>query len=315
MQENKKFVVSRSWRKFGRQQAIGLLSLYKKIHWLEPEFHFNINEEVEQRWVNYVHNFIPKENLNLYNDNFFKEYAQLKNIPKERINKFDDWKWIYHILLYYYLYENGVTYILTYDDDILFNSKEITEITHNIENQIPFGIGEYNGFADKTMFKKLIPYFKQRKIDINYLFWACYPQNLAVNSGFLGTKTQFFENYDSINDIVDMFKLEKYEHKDELQWFEMFEILLQEQSFLVINNKSFYNHEFETLWVEQGYNIEWKDIDEFYPMKTKLEHYIHIHKYKSYYKDRLDQEQNRLDKLISEKKHIDKFYELDLENQ
>ena len=45
--------VARSWRTFGQQQTIGLLSLYKKIHWMNPVFHLNINEDVDDDCLEY----------------------------------------------------------------------------------------------------------------------------------------------------------------------------------------------------------------------------------------------------------------------
>lgn len=322
MEKNKQFIVSRSWRRFGKQQAVGLLSLYKKIHKLHPEFHFNINEKVEQEWVDFVHNFIPKEKLILYNDDFFKNYAKSKNINQDTINKFKEWKWIYHILIYYYLYEQNVDYILTYDDDILFNEKDIDEVIDCIQNKIPFGIGEYNGYSDKTLLGKLIIYFDKKGIDINQKYWLCEPQNLSINSGFLGMKVEFFDKYDSLNDILNFFPMKKYGYLNgpkeswskEKSFFNLFNYLLGEQSFLAINSKSFYNDIFRTLWVADGYNIEYKDIVEHnYPERTKVEHYLGYNKYQQTYKSRLDKEYWTFKWLISEKKDLDKFYELGID--
>lgn len=310
-QVKKPIAISRSWRTFGRQQAIGMLSLYKKIYMLDIEFHLNINGDIDQKWVDYVANFIPIEKIIFYKDDFFKEYAKLNKIDKKVINDFDKWKWIYHILLYHYLWkEKGFDYILTYDDDILFNSKEIPEIIDNLDNERPFGVSETNGWADKSMMGKLIIYFDKKGIDINYRFWGAWPHHVAINSGFLGMKMDFFEQYDSLSDIVNFFELKEYEHNDDFEWDALWKLLLQEQSFLVINQKSFYTHEFHSLQISDGYNLEWFDMDEFYPLRTKLEHYISTKKYTHFYRSRLDQEEERFNQLIEEGgRNIDRFYE------
>src|SRR6056300_1174047 len=132
-------IVARSWRRFGQQQTIGLLSLYKKIHWMNPVFHFNINEDIDNDCLEYLYNFILKENLYIYTDEFFDEYARQNGVDELVIQQFSKWKWIYNILLYYYIHsEIKISYILTYDDDILFNEKEIHEVLGLLENEIPF---------------------------------------------------------------------------------------------------------------------------------------------------------------------------------
>lgn len=301
--------VARSWRVFGQQQTIGLLSLYKKIHWMNPVFHLNINEDVDDDCLEYLYNFVPRENVYIYSDNFFDEYARLNEVDESLIQQFSKWKWIYHILLYYYLYsEIDIPYILTYDDDILFNEKEIHEVLGLLEKEIPFGIGEPNGFADKTMLGKLSIYF-QDKFDINYMFWSCWPQEFSINSGFMGIRTEFFNHYDSLIDICNLFNYEEYIHTDSPTFDSLFNKLLQEQSFLSINNKSFYNDEYVTLTPDDGYDIRWDEIDENYSNKTKVEHYVHTKKYTKIYQYRLKSELQRFDELLMEGKFVDKFYD------
>lgn len=301
--------VARSWRAFGQQQTIGLLSLYKKIHWMDPVFHFNINGSVDEDCLEFLYKFIPKENVYLYYDDFFNEYARTKRVDESLIKQFSNWKWIYHILLYYYLYsELDIPYILTYDDDILFNEKEIGEVTHLLENEIPFGVGESTAFADKTMMGKLSIYF-QDKFDINYMFWSCWPPEFSINSGFMGMRTDFFDNYDSLADICNLFTYEKYTHTDNPTFDSLFKNLLQEQSFLAINSKAFYHDDFVTLTPKDGYDIRWDIIDENYSNKTKLEHYVHTKKYTNTYKSRINVELRRFDELLIQNKFVDKFYE------
>jgi hypothetical protein len=313
----KPLYIGRSWRQFSKQQAIGILSFYKKIYMLDVEFHLNINEEIEQEWVDYVYNFIPEEKIIFYKDDFFKEYARKNKVEETIIDDFKKWKWIYHILLYHYLWkEREADYILTFDDDILFNSKEIPEIIGYLETKTPFGLSETNAWSDKSLMKKMIFYFDKKGMDIHDIFWKVSPQNVSINSGFLGMKMGFFEHYESLNDIIDFFTLEYFDPQSinyDILFDSLWNIFLQEQSFLVINQKVFYPNEFRTLQISDGYNIELHDMvnDEFYPLRTKLEHYLSHAKHELIYEQRILQESRYLNRLIEMGGHnIENFYNI-----
>jgi hypothetical protein len=328
----KPLYISRSWREFDKQQAIGILSFYKKIYMLDVEFHLNINGEINQQWLDYVYNFIPVEKIILYKDDFLKDYARKNKIKETIIDDFEKWKWIYHILLYHYLWkERESDYILTFDDDILFNSKEISEIIRYLETRTPFGLSETNAWSDKSSMKKMIFYFDKKGIDVHDIFWKVSPQNVSINSGFLGMKMDFFENYDSLNDIVNFFTLDYFNPpitswNDISSWNDsygilfdsLWNILLQEQSFLVINQKVFYPTEFRTLQISDGYNIELHDMvnDEFYPLRTKLEHYLSNAKHELVYKQRIMQEKSYIDRLIElGGNNIENFYKVTINSK
>lgn len=300
-------IFSRSWREFKKNQAVGLLSLYKKVYQHNPIFHFNINGYVSNKWLEFVYDFIPKESITLYNDDFFDEYAIDNGVDVELIKQFPTWKWIYHILLYHYLYyEKNINHITTYDDDILFNESDIDYIVELIKTKKSFGIGEINIFSDKTLLGALSIYFKDR-YDINYLYWKVFPQYYSINSGFMGFDPSFFDKYESLNNICNFFNYEHFSHMD-INFDNLFNKLIQEQSFLAINAKCF-NNEFITLEKKNGYNINWNDIDDDYPSKTKIEHYISSAKYENVYKNRVREEFKRFREMINQGLDISKFYE------
>lgn len=306
-------IFARSWKTFERTQAIGLLSLYKKCYWFKPKFYLNINGKVEQEWLDFIYYFVPPEDIILYSDNFFKKYAKIKNVSEKTIDNFDNWKWIYHILLYYYLYnEKGITYLTTYDDDILFNQSKIDEALGCMNTETPFAIGELTIWCDKSVFGKICTYF-QHKHDINYMYWSCSHSHLGLNSGFMGFNNSIFREYSSLEDVCNFFTFKPYTHFEPtddkaLNFQNLFNGLLLEQSFLGVNNKAFSSRKHITLTSEEGYIIDYDRIDENYKNISKIEHYIGMKKYKNFYFDRLDEEYERLKVLKQNNLGIEHFY-------
>jgi hypothetical protein len=311
-------IVSRSWREFNKNQAIGLLSLYKKIWWIKPKFHLNINGYVDINWLNFVYEFVPKDNIFLYNDDFLKNYAISSGVDSTIVEKFSQWKWIYHILLYHYLWSvKGYNYIVTYDDDILFNEKPIDEIIGCINEKVPFAIGESQIFSDKPMFGRICNYFGD-SYDINIFFWFCTNQDVSCNSGFMGVDNTIFARYKTLNDICSMFSYIPYKHRELLHYEDFhsfknfFHGLLEEQSFLSINNKAFNPTTFITLREKDGYLIEYSEIKEGYSEKSKVEHYLGLKKYENLYESRVNMEFERLRILRLNNLGVEHFYDRDV---
>jgi hypothetical protein len=308
-------VVARSWRTFGKQQAVGLLSLYKKIWFLKPQFHLVINGEIDDRWVVFVNTFIEyKDALTFYTTNQMDKYSREEGVEKDIVDKFSDWKWIYHIILYHYLYNKlDIGYLLTYDDDILFNNNPVDEVVGLLHNKVPFAIGDQTAtFCDKALFGKLCIFFKD-DFDLNLNYWLCYNQTAGLNSGFMGLDLSFFSRFVSLGDICSMFSFKEYKHSEPVAGLDMagfqymFEGLLEEQSFLCVNNKAFSNQTHITLTHEDGYDIRYYEIDENYSNSSKIEHYIGYLKYSDTYKERIIKEFNALRNVLRRRVHISKF--------
>lgn len=312
---NSKLIVARSWRNFELQQAIGLLNLYKKTWWIDIEYHLNINGNIDDRVIEHVYKFIPENSLIIYKDSFFKEYIREIGVEKKYIDLVDNWKWIYHLILYYYLYkEKNVNYLLTYDDDILFNERNIDEVIGCLKQQIPFAIGEKLGYSDKSLLGKLAIYFGT-EFDINSAYWAKPSQHLSSNSGFMGLNNTIWSNFSSINDIFSLFPFEPFSY-DNLYQFKTekdkflysYHNLLPEQSFLSICNRAF-SQQHIVFDESTGYDIDFDKITTRYD--SKIEHYIGVRKFENLYKERLKEEISLFRNLLFSKKHISQIYNPD----
>ena len=103
----KDFIVARSWRTFGKQQIVALSEICRLItihigYLGKAEIHLNINnsnKELQEK----VRKIVP-ESISL----FFYENEELENYVRDfgfepDIEKFKEWEWIYHIILYHKL--------------------------------------------------------------------------------------------------------------------------------------------------------------------------------------------------------------------
>jgi hypothetical protein len=301
-------VVSRSWREFDKQQAIGLLSLYKKIWYLNPKFHFVINGNISDTWIKFVSHFLDINDITFYTEGEMDKFCLKNGVSVDIVSKFKNWKWIYHIVLYHYLNSvKNVEYLLTYDDDILFNDNNIGEVLYLLDNKTPFAIGETSVVSDKCMLGKLSIYFDKLNVDINSSYWRCYSSDLASNSGFMGLNNSIWNTFTSVGDIYNMFSYIPYTHDLSLLSFDYaFSGLLPEQSFLSVMNRSFSNRTHIVLREDDGYYLKFDmSVDEY--SNSKIEHYLGITKYQEKYFNRIAKEFDALRHLFRNNLHISEF--------
>jgi hypothetical protein len=211
------FIVARSWRTFGKQQLVAVTEICKLIkqqqHYIErAEIHLNINEpnhEIQEL----AYNLLP-EGVSL----FFYDNAELENYVKNYgiepdLEKYGEWSWIYHVLLHHKLYtEREIDYILTYDDDILFNDYDFSDIVHFVTTKIPFSIADQFADADKPMMGKLVEKFGNEIFE-NY--YRCHGNNYAGNSGFMGFNNSTMSLFASKEDfkwLIDSFIYKRWDH-------------------------------------------------------------------------------------------------------
>jgi|GEM_PF-4134365 len=283
-------VVARSWRVFGKQQFVAIKELCDKLSKLiRLEFHININEETDEILLKILTNYVNRRgcSLKIYKDLFFDEYAESKGIDSRKIEQFKEWKWIYHLLLYQFLYEKqGVDYLLSYDDDILFNDQNIADVEHYVLRKIPFAIADQYVDGDKCMMGKLCVHFGAW---INDEYYSNFGNEFSSNSGFLGINNDIFKHFTSAEDfgkMIDMFEYKKWDHLTmQGSGYESYKILLQEQSFLGILNKAFSNRNHIVLHEKDGYLIS-SNLKK--TQSSRVEHYIGILKYTAVYLDEIE---------------------------
>jgi hypothetical protein len=286
-----KLTVARSWREFGKQQAVAVYNLYEVLGDHEIDLHLCINRSINLDYIEKFKNKIPHWNFKIYKTDSLDLYSIKKGASESKILEFKKWPWIYHIILYYFLWnEKGVDYLLTYDDDIFFK-KEKFDYLDLLEKKIPFSI-EDQSFSDKSLMPQLIKIFGD---SIHDDYYSCSHRQIGSNSGFMGilNKEIFtpFESPENFCKLLDLFEYKRYIHTyEELDW-EIFKILLQEQSFLGILNRSFSDKRHVVLTKDDGYFITDKIED---MEKTEIQHYIAMKKYSRNFLNRINQKHNEV---------------------
>ena len=280
----KEIVIARSWREFNKQQFVAVCELLRVFRGKTVKIHLNINGEVNSEYVTAIKGALTHDSeLIIYDNRFLDDFARSHQIPVSIIEQFSKWQWIYHILLYYYLYQKGTPYILTYDDDILFKIRDIGEVFYNVEHHVPFSIKDQYYDADKCMMGKLCQTLGAWVSD-EYL--ACSSNGMPTNSGFMGFLTQIFEPFDSLFQMVSLFEFKEWDHKTmQGSGYDTYKILLQEQSFLGIMSRATSNRKHVVLHEKEGYLIS-SDLDIM--KKSKILHYIGTLKYEDEYLEKLN---------------------------
>lgn len=270
MEQNKiqKLVVARSWREFGIQQAAALYSLYEVFRDYDVHLHLVINGEVNRKLLESLQRRMQNWKFNFYNNSFLDSYAMGRGATESQVSKFSEWMWIYHILLYHYLwFVHEEDYVLTYDDDIFFREKPV-EVCHKVNNKIPFCMADQHSDSDKPLMGKLVLHFGNWVLDEYY---SCWGSALSSNSGFMGLiNREIFEPFsspESFRKMLDMFEYRTYRHEDENLAWKDYKILLQEQSFLGILNRALSRRLHEVLTSEYGYSVN-------DPQNSKVQHYV-----------------------------------------
>jgi hypothetical protein len=294
------FIIARSWREFDKQQLVALHEICKVIsnHRAQidkAEIHLNINNpnHVMQEMAM---NMVPKGiNLYFYNNKELETYVKDYGIEPEP-EKWKEWEWIYHIILYHKLFtERRVEYLLTYDDDILFSQYELHDIVHFVTSKIPFSIADVFSDADKPMMGKLVEKLGAKIFDEYY---RCFGNLYAGNSGFMGFNNSTMKLFTSVEDfkwLIDSFIYKRWNHLTmQGSTWDTYKILLQEQSLLSILNRAYSNQKHIILLPDNGYILT-TDIELM--KKSRVMHFISTTKYEEYYLSLIDAKYNNLKKL------------------
>lgn len=246
---DRKIVISRLWKKRGIQQYFSLLQFSNEFWDFEIDAHILIDDWTHNDdWTNEIQSLDNPHRPNFPMSVTFYSISELKEwyVTNKIINRVDFDKLrgfihIYHLLLYYYLYvEKGISYIVSYDDDVYFNKKvssELTELDGLVLNKIPFVIDEDNyPISDKGMMYKLSQYFD---MDLTSDYYSNNPKGVGANAGFMGieTSTIFSPFKDNFGELLKLFEYKSPELKSIDEPYTYADKVIfdtQEQSFLSI---------------------------------------------------------------------------------
>lgn len=289
---DRKIVISRMWKKRGIQQYFSLLQFSKEFWDFEIEAHIMIDDwthnddwakEIEK--LNTPHRPGFPMTIFFYTIKEVKEWY-LKNglLGSELFDNLKGMVHTYHLLLYYYLYEEkGINYLVSYDDDVYFNkrvSAELTEVDGLVLNKVPFVIDEdFYPISDKAMMYKLSKYFDR---DLSVEYYKNNHKGIGANTGFMGIDLSVvFEPFNGeIDEIMSLFDYispelksidEPYSYSDKV----LFDT--QEESFLSIMLHCFSTKQLFRLSNNLGYFFD-TPIQEAVN-KSKLIHFTGDRKY------------------------------------
>lgn len=272
--------IARSWRKFDNAGFVSMYGLFERLGHHRLHYHIAVEpDNIDKTLFMSFKNHIEKHGhtIRIYKQDILKEYATKLGASKVNLERFETWQWIYHILLYHRLYfKENVDYVLTLDDDIIFNEKDISVVESCCVNKVPFSIADQYVDGDKCMMGQLCNFFGGWVSDA---YWRRPGNMFSGNSGFMGINNAMWSLFgsDEFNSLLDMFTYEEWDHKkhSEGAGYDQYKILLQEQSFLSILNRAL-NLNHLVLTPEDGYIIS-KDISEV--EKSRVEHYVSTLKY------------------------------------
>jgi|DEB19_MinimDraft_2_1074335.scaffolds.fasta_scaffold00048_6 hypothetical protein len=280
------FIVARSWRTFDKQQLVALTEICKIIVQQEryidnAEIHLNINNPNHEMQAKAFQLLPPGVSLFFYDNAELEQYVRDCGIEPD-IEKYREWEWIYHIILHHKLYhERGNDYVLTYDDDILFNDVDFSDIVHFVTTKIPFSIADQFVDADKPMMGKLIEKFGNELFE-NY--YRCHGNDKSGNSGFMGFNNSTMSLFTSKEDfqwLINSFIYKRWDHMtmQGTSW-DTYKVLIQEQSLLSILNRAYSNTEHIILLHSDGYILT---TDMELMKQSKIMHFISTTKYSEEY--------------------------------
>jgi hypothetical protein len=274
--------VARSWRDLGPQQLVAVHSLSKALPEFHLHFHICVSNEPSEKELQYFQDRLPDgTTFGLYPMEILDEYSFSCGASSSQVEKFKRWKWIYHLILYHALfYEEKVDYLLSYDDDIFFNG-DLALVKNLISLKNPFAMQDLHSDGDKALFPQLINFFGP---EIHDAYYTSTNNEFSSNSGFMGVNNRKifaqFPKGEAFRAMLDMFTYEPYSHgKTGLKWKE-YKILLQEQSFLGILNRSLCSTHFVLNDLEHGYSVEHIE-------RSPVQHYVAEKKYSREFKERV----------------------------
>ncbi len=183
--------VARLWHRKGKYEYFSLKQLIEFFPNVKFDFHIVLDQ------FDYVDEWSQKMdelNLNItyYSKDDMQEYASIyKGDTSYDLTKFIHF---YHIVIGHYLRRVKLyDYMLTYEYDIVFNDKDLSELEECLSQKIPFGISEpLNSNCDKALYGKLCSLFGS---ELAPVVAQNNPSLLGINAGFQGINLAMFDEF------------------------------------------------------------------------------------------------------------------------
>lgn len=264
-----KVPVARLWHKKGKLEYFTMLQLNEYFPNLEFEYHIVLDQpDFKDEWSEKI-DCLPNK-CKWYSKEDMHHY--LRNCGygnEELISKIPNFVHFYHILINHYIRRSlGYDYSLMIEYDVIFNSKDLSQLKEFLTNQIPFGIIEpANPGCDKALAQQLSNIFNQNIVK--------FPE-LGINAGFKGLNLKVFDEFlnpSTFNMLLNIFDFSGIYNQDgtEKSGWERTIIDTQEQSFHSLMNAL--SPDYQLLNPSDYYVFPyWVDMDHL--MKSKVIHFI-----------------------------------------
>lgn len=264
-----KVPVARLWHKKGKLEYFTMLQLNEYFPNLEFEYHIVLDQpDFKDEWSEKI-DCLPNK-CKWYSKEDMHHY--LRNCGygnEELISKIPNFVHFYHILINHYIRRSlGYDYSLMIEYDVIFNSKDLSQLEEFLTNQIPFGIIEpANPGCDKALAQQLSNIFNQNIVK--------FPE-LGINAGFKGLNLKVFDEFlnpSTFNMLLNIFDFSGIYNQDgtEKSGWERTIIDTQEQSFHSLMNAL--SPDYQLLEPKDYYVFPyWVDMDHL--MKSKVIHFI-----------------------------------------
>lgn len=264
-----KVPVARLWHKKGKLEYFTMLQLNEYFPNLEFEYHIVLDQpDFKDEWSEKI-DCLPNK-CKWYSKEDMHHY--LRNCGygnEELISKIPNFVHFYHILINHYIRRSlGYDYSLMIEYDVIFNSKDLSQLEEFLTNQTPFGIIEpANPGCDKALAQQLSNIFNQNIVK--------FPE-LGINAGFKGLNLKVFDEFlnpSTFNMLLNIFDFSGIYNQDgtEKSGWERTIIDTQEQSFHSLMNAL--SPDYQLLEPKDYYVFPyWVDMDHL--MKSKVIHFI-----------------------------------------
>jgi hypothetical protein len=235
--------VARLWHKKGKLEYFCIKQLLESFPNIKFDWHIIFHSfDYEDEWTAKIKE-LPTS-ITWYSTKDMIDYGkQCGYIDEQFESKIPNFVHFYHIIIFHYLRRVlRLDYALSYEYDIIFNSKDLNDLDECIKNKIPFGIHEpANPNCDKALLNSLSSLFQSDLRNLVPYF------NFGVNAGFQGMNLKMFDNFmnpSTFIELLNCFDFSGIYNLDgsEKTGFTRTLIDTQEQSFHSLLNRMFSNN-------------------------------------------------------------------------
>jgi hypothetical protein len=192
--------VARLWHKKGKLEYFCIKQLLESFPNIKFDWHIILHSfDYEDEWTAKIKE-LPTS-ITWYSTKDMIDYGkQCGYIDEQFESKIPNFVHFYHIIIFHYLRRVlRLDYALSYEYDIIFNSKDLKDLDECIKNKIPFGIHEpANPNCDKALLNSLSSLFQSDLRNLVPYF------NFGVNAGFQGMNLKMFDNFMNPSTFIEL---------------------------------------------------------------------------------------------------------------